>query len=414
MSLRATVRQSPYPANKASPLVPNDIRLKWVLADPASERAVDPLGMGTQADQIADLLLPQLSVATTRARYFSFLCWAVRKSSGVSAPMIAIHRLEAELALGEARRHHGEPPQACPGVIGRTRAASYLEEHDGKAPERPERLYKNTAFATYRPAMRALGLLVPSRSPALTDAGKRLAIAFDQSRGRNPCLGDISAAEKVTLRVLLGLDYRKQSALAVAPARRRATFEAVGQALGPDQDAASVLEQNAHIGRRPTDVAIALQRAFVWELLSCGLTLAFSMLLAEQRTRPIVRALKQELGRQPHRPALGPLSADHQDSAGDVVALLRAATHFQPEKLALDPWPGRLAARLVRERDPHGFLRELAERHRMAKPEGPWIALAADKVQILAPKKSLSFEVRPRTYRLDAFNQLLRDLRMIP
>lgn len=397
-------------------MAPNDIRLKWVLADPASERAVDPLGMGAQADQIADLLLPQLSVATIRARYFSFLCWAVRKSSGVSAPMTAIHRREAELALGEARRHHDEPAQACPGVIGRTRAASYLEEHDGKLPARPERLYKNTAFATYRPAMRALGLLASSRSPVLTDEGKRLANAFDKSRGRkSPCLGEISAAEQVPLRVLFGLDYRrKQSALTVAPARRRATFEAVGKCLGHDHDAASVLEQYAQIGRRPSDVAIALQRAFVWELLSCGLALAFSMLLAEQRMRPIVRALKQELRRQPRRPALGPLSADHPDSAGNVVALLRAATHFHPEKLALDPWPGKLAARLVNKRDPDGFLRDLVERHRIAKPEGQWIALAAGKVQILAPKKSLSFQTRPRTYRLDAFNQLLRDLQMIP
>jgi hypothetical protein len=49
----------------------------------------------------------------------------------------------------------------------------------------------------------------------------------------------------------------------------------------------------------------------------------------------------------------------------------------------------------------------------MVKPDEPWIALASDKVQVLAPKKSLAFQVRPRSYRLDAFAQLLRDLGML-
>ena len=77
-----TASQMPTFTFNESIVAPNDIRLRWVLADPSRKRAVDPLGMGAQADQLADLLLPQLSVATTRARYFSFLCWAVRKSAG--------------------------------------------------------------------------------------------------------------------------------------------------------------------------------------------------------------------------------------------------------------------------------------------------------------------------------------------
>jgi len=35
-------------------VAPSDVRLRWVLADPSRERAVDPLGMGAQADQVAD------------------------------------------------------------------------------------------------------------------------------------------------------------------------------------------------------------------------------------------------------------------------------------------------------------------------------------------------------------------------
>ena len=46
----------------------------------------------------------------------------------------------------------------------------------------------------------------------------------------------------------------------------------------------------------------------------------------------------------------------------------------------------------------------------MAKPETPWIMLVGEKVEVLAPGKGLVFDVRPRTYRLDAFSQLLQTL----
>ena len=394
-----------------SVVVPSDIRLRWVLADPSTERAVDPLGMGAQADKIADLLLPQLSVTTTRARYFSFLCWAVRKSVG-KVPMI--HRLEAELALEEAVRHNGESATDCPGVVGRSRAASYLKENSGKRPERPERLYKNTAFATYRPTMRALGLLTHSRRPELTNEGVRLATEFGRCcRRKLPCLGDISVSEKGLLRKLLGFDYRMQADPRVPSMRRRATFEAVRQHFEDSRDSKSILEQFAQLSSRPSDVESELHRAFVWELLSCGLALAFSMLLTEQRKPPIVRALRQALVGRPRRPALGPLSACDPECGGQVVALLRAAMNLNPQKLMDDCSPAGIAARLVDERDPDTFLRQLVGRHRMAKPEAPWVVLVGEKVEILAHTKSLAFEVRPRTYRLDAFSQLLRDLGMI-
>ena len=394
-----------------SKVAPNDIRLRWVIADPSRERAVDGLGMGAQADQIADFLLPQLTGATRRARYFSFLCWAVRKSAGSTS---IIHHLEAELALEEADRHKDEPANACPGVVGRSRAVWYLAAHKGMPPRRPERLYKNTAFATYRPTMRGLGLLKGSRSPELTVEGERLATSFEQSRGRKPrCLGDITVSEQAPLKMLLGLDYRKQTDLSDASKRRRATYEVVRQALEDGLDSASVLEQYAQIGHRPSGVATTLHRAFVWELLSSGLALAFSMLIEKGSKGPIVRALRQELGGRPRRPLLGLFSGSNPECGGHVVALLRAAMNLAPLKLALDPGPARLAARLVVERDPDEFLRQLVERHRMAKPDAPWITLAGDKVQVLAPKKALVFGVRPRTYRLDAFSQLLRDLGMI-
>lgn len=75
--------------------------------------------------------------------------------------------------------------------------------------------------------------------------------------------------------------------------------------------------------------------------------------------------------------------------------------------------PIRLAERLVKERNPKRFLVELVDRHRGAKPESPWVALANDRIKVLATGKNLPDKAEPRTYRLDAFKQLLLDLDLI-
>ncbi len=372
--------------------------------------------MGAQADRIADRLLPDLSVQTTRARYLSFLCWAVEKSEGSPTPMLSIHRVEAQLALEEARHHRDDPADECPGVVGRTKALGYLNENDWKQPARPERLYKNTAFATYRPLMRALGLLGRDRAIKLTPEGKKLASAFKQARGRaRRCLSDISSSERVMIRGLLGLDYRKQSRLSVRAERRRSTYETVHTPLRSSDSSADILERYAEVRPRWSDVEKHLHQAFAWEVLSLGLTLAFSMLLNEQRMGPVVRSLRAALSKRPRRPPLDQLSLrpDGASSGDHVVAFLREAMRLQLDALGLDPGPLRIAERLVQERDPVDLLHRLVDRHRMVKSDAPWISLAADKIQVLAPKKNLAFQVRPRSYRLDAFAQLLRDLRML-
>ena len=263
--------------------------------------------MGAQADRIADRLLPDLSVQTTRARYLSFLCWAVEKSEGSPAPLAStsIHRLEAELALEEARRHRDDSADECPGVVGRTNARRYLEGHAWKEPERPERLYKNTAFATYRPLMRALGLLAHARAIKPTPEGKRLASAFKRARGRAPrCLSDISSSERVMIRGLLGLDYRNQARLSVHAERRRSTYEIVRTPLSSGRSSADILESYKRVGPRPSDAKKYLHQAFAWEVLSLGLTLAFSMLLNEERTggRSCVRSAQHSASAQAFLP----------------------------------------------------------------------------------------------------------------
>jgi hypothetical protein len=83
----------------------SDILLSWVLPDPNRERSVDPLGTGAFAERIADQLVPGFSGTTTRARYLSLLCAAVRRASSAGSPLKAIHHIEAEHAVLD--RWHG-------------------------------------------------------------------------------------------------------------------------------------------------------------------------------------------------------------------------------------------------------------------------------------------------------------------
>src|SRR4051812_43086004 len=78
----------------------------WVEPDPLKGRAVDALGLQATADQIAEQLLPGLSVLTNRARYFSLLAWA-RQACGRLHDEHRIHRLEVALAVREAMLHIG-------------------------------------------------------------------------------------------------------------------------------------------------------------------------------------------------------------------------------------------------------------------------------------------------------------------
>ena len=262
--------------------------------------------------------------------------------------------------------------------------------------------------------MRALAMLGGSRRPELTQTGVSLAAAFSRARGRSPrCLGDIFGSERSLLKGLLGLDHRT-SKLTGPMSLRRATFEArSGKNIAAGNSTASVLEEHDRLGKNPSDVAVTLHRAFVWELLSLGLSLAFSILLVEQRKREVVRALRKALEGSPRRPPFGAYDGRTPDAATYVVGFLRAGLRLHPDELGLDATAIALARGLVRDRDPAAFLDRLVLRHRLVKPDGPWIGLKADTVQVLAPKKVLATLVRPRTYRLDAYGQILRDLAVL-
>ena len=102
----------------------------WLVRLDTSPTSRDPLGLAAQAGRNADAVLPGLTVFTSRARYLSFLCWAVRASENgpPGARLDRIHRLERLLVLGEALLHD-EDPDACT-YIGRRRGRRFVREHD--------------------------------------------------------------------------------------------------------------------------------------------------------------------------------------------------------------------------------------------------------------------------------------------
>lgn len=391
----------------------------WVEADSSRERVLDALGLAGQANRIADDLLPDLSVLTRRARYLSFLAWAADRFAKESSPEKLIHRHEAELAVEEAKRH--EDAASCPAVVGRVRARRYFDQH-GAWPARPEQLYRTTAWSAYRPLMRAVGILAPKGRVVVTKTGRRLADIYRSTRaGTKGCLSDISSSrtEQSEIRKLLGFDGR--TAPSKAAERRRATLKMLkdhanaGAAFG----AASFLGRFAQPPQRRTNtyqVRFDLHRAYVWQLLSAGLNLAFVMLLHLREVRSVAQGLRGALQRKPRPPSLNTALAPDDDhtAAGDVVALLRAALRAYTSHLQLEGEPFDLAARLIERREPTEFVHLLARRHQYTKGIEAWCHLGSrGDLHVNVPTVLLPKVARPMSYRLDAFHQLSMDLELI-
>jgi hypothetical protein len=388
-----------------------DLRLHWVEADPERERAVDALGLGAQADKLADSLLPGMSVLTRRARYLPFICWAVKKTERASNRLGAIHRLEAELACQEAKRHL-EKPSECSDVVGAGRARTHLQNNGGAFPRRPEGLYKNMAFNAYRPMMRAFGLLAPGRMPALTEEGERLYTSSGTSGRRTfGCLSEVTGGERTRLRQLWGLDRRVSEPEFWRAQRVRATYDEVEGYLYQRLPASAILEQYENRPKNIDGVRGTLHRAFAWEALSIGLLLAFAMLIERRATGTVAKELRRALSERCRWPGLvtfDPAAA----SARDVVALLRRAHRLDIGSLDLETRPVALGHLLYPKRDVASFIEALVDRHYTVKLADPWITVERDKVRVLATKKRLDLRPGPRSYRLDAFQSLLRDIHL--
>lgn len=381
----------------------------WVEPNPAREVALDALGLSWQADRLADELLPNLSVLTRRARYLSFLPWAVSKTSTAANQEREIHRLEAQLALHEAKLHYKEPKQ-CQGVVGRKVAQDYLHQH-GEAPARPEELYISTAFRAYRPLLRAIRILEGKTRSTLTPEGKEIAAAYGSAARWQPaCLSKISDKEKRLLRKALGLDLRVKTNL--HGELRRATLIELKRFGREEFHPARLLPFYAARKQNTNNVPFLLHKAYVWEVLSLGLNLAFVCVLKDREVAPFAARLKKALQSRPVVPPLTEnFTAENDDAPRHVVALLRHACALRPSEIDLQKNTEELA-RCLLDDSPVTFLDALLARHEAMKGEEAWVQRSGNNgiLHWLAPRKRPPARADLHPYRLSAFYELGEDL----
>ncbi|MRG91586.1 hypothetical protein [Polyangium spumosum] len=154
------------------------------LDSPPSSR--DPLGLQARAMEQADGLLPGLNVFTSRARYYTFLCWALDRAQAAESKRTHLERvlrLERLLVLCEALKHEDDPKRCS--YIGRRRGRRFVSERRGAGLwELPTKILKNQpssgALRLYRTSLASLGLIEEDDFDDglglhLTDRGERLA-----------------------------------------------------------------------------------------------------------------------------------------------------------------------------------------------------------------------------------------------
>jgi hypothetical protein len=104
---------------------------RWHVPEVAleDESSRDPLGFQRSTSLFADELLPNITVLTCRARYYSFICWCIDQVESVfEAQRIAgeelsnderyeiLARFERVLALAESLHHEEDPSSVAVGL----------------------------------------------------------------------------------------------------------------------------------------------------------------------------------------------------------------------------------------------------------------------------------------------------------
>lgn len=163
----------------------------WLVRLDVPPSSRDPLGLQAHAMGHADKLLPGLNVFTSRARYYTFLCWALARAQADAPPrthLDRVHRLERLLVLCEALWHE-DAPDAC-SYVGRRRGRRFVTERQGGGLwELPTRILKNQAsngaLRLYRTSLADLGLIEEDDLEGglglrLTSRGQQLANQFEK------------------------------------------------------------------------------------------------------------------------------------------------------------------------------------------------------------------------------------------
>jgi len=405
----------------------------WVEADPLRGRAVDALGLQATADRIADEILPGLSVQTSRARYYALLAWA-RKSCGSRADEHTIHRIEVALAVRESHLHANpeleDDGERCRFVGSRNLAGPRFQ----KPPSDPRDAYRVPVWRAYRASMRDLRLL--ERDDTLTHNGEMLARRFfaacrpKDATGRTmlpagACLSAIGTREGALLEDAIGI-YRKGklSADDTSSAARRAALERELRDVFDDGfSVPKVLEKyESRRELKPSRTIAALREAAIWERLSVGLNAIF-LLWLHHVEKPGVATRMIQTARRSRAASAVPF--------GDIAIDEHAAMHaIQSIRLALlavrrlangdafphsDPAVFELGEASVSSTTRIGdVLEKLGARHFKAKGDDAWLREGSSGKELARDaddKWEVPTAARLHGYRLDAFGQILSDLR---
>ena len=358
----------------------------WLDPPPASQGSIDPLGYLAPAEKLADQLLPGVTVATRRARYLSFLCWAIRETGGNSAE---IDRWEIALSVGEYLRH-GSNTAECNYLGSQLVDRADLDPGDAL----PANLHVQTCRQLYSGLVRSCGLCDESRR--LTKLGDKIANEFGKDMPRSrprqvfrceamPCLSAIRGYEKGWLREAL-LESNDASG------RRSATFREIGPRRwhaiateGVSSVLSGYLSQNH---AKQGTAARCLHEAAKLELQSMPLTRLFLYLY--QRKGAMPRAMRRHSRFHAYSIPDGP-----ERLLPAVAAHLRKASSLGASVPPLQT--GALAD-------------WLCVQHRKTKPDAPWVNERWKALRLgLQPQRHPGVH----EYRLTAFASLLRDLEVV-
>jgi len=403
----------------------------WVEPDPLRGKALDALGLQATADNIADEILPGISSLTTRARYYSLLCWA-RQKCGDSANEEHIHRLEVALSVRESHLHANDSKGDKCRFLGSRNLRQNNQPKFIKPPPKPRDAYKTPAWRNYRASMRSLGLL--DQNNALTELGKQLAGEFGAANCRantsgkvmlpeSACLSRISKNEARTLAEVLGINKKGKIAINDKPpeSTRRACFEREMRMFKEGKSLSDVLAEY-EIKPEPqlSRTGLALREAAIWERLSLGLNAIFLMWLHNignsQSVVEKIEAARRSRGESQTAPA--EIVIDENAAVNAIKSIRRA---IRLKKMAVDTFSHcdmsafDLGQKFIGNTPVKGLLEQLRNRHRQAKGDDAWFRQSASGGWELARDAGDTWEL-PKTatmhgYRFAAFGQIIADIR---
>jgi len=359
---------------------------RWVEPPVFEQGSIDPLGYLARREQIADALLPGVTVATLRARYLSFLCWAIKKTGNKPTE---IDQWEIAISVGEYLRHSASQSECNYLGINLLKKRN-LTFYDPT----PKRLHIQTARMLYAGLLKSCEFV--DSNDQLTKTGEKLADLFDKHMPRAfpskvrgcrdlPCLSNISRKEQYLLKEAL-LEGSFESAQ-----RRWKTFKEIGKRRMRQIKQNGVKPLLSEYLEKPIgsngSVGALLQKAALLELRAVPLTHFFLKLYLTEGT------FKGRIYKTNNLRAFE-IREDESGLLKDVSAHLRKARKYKIDDIPLN---------FEKLKD---YVLQL---HRKAKADNPWVDAKWRILRRGLAPKTISIH----SYRLPAFASLLSDIGMI-